>query len=167
MPTIFFDLQASNKNMSTIFDYTDNKKPVPSELLSRITPVEVVIFSIRGLRCSLLERNFNTLGSHMYFSKDPSNYPNLQLYCLMCIADKGAIIKACYATNTTGERYNIFEVPRPEIVEIWDILKENNLYATRLHQVMIDLGLGDPELYSAISAFDAKFTNQIKSARNI
>lgn len=153
--------------MSTIFDYTDEKKLVPSELLRRITPVEAVIFSIRNLRCSLLERNFNTLGSHMYFSKDPSNYPNLQLYCLMCIAGKGVIIKACHATNATGQRYNIFEVPCPEIAEIWNILKENNLYATRLYQVMIDLGLGDPELYSAIDAFDAKFTNQIKSARNV
>ena len=110
MPTIFFDLQASNKNMSTIFDYTDNKKPVPSELLSRITPVEVVI--LRGLQCSLLEHNFNTLGSRMYFSKDPSNYPNLQLYCLMCIADKGAIIKACYATNTTYSQCHVLRLPK-------------------------------------------------------
>ena len=155
----------------TVFDYinTSGISPVPIEVLKRAKPIEVVAFSSHRMVAQFRNYDFNlNRESTLIFTGDKDEYPNLQLYCLMRADEEEDVIRECCRTvGKIGWLRNIFETPCPEIAELWQIIKENNLYTIKLARMLTEFGLDDPELVSDVAIFNANFFNQIKSARNV
>lgn len=148
-----------------VYDYIDDEI-VPDHILRRAGPDEVVAFSSNTLEVEDTLSNFDVFGQTMTY-RGVGLPKNLQLYCLFYIHnEQNTIIRCYYKSEKTGETCDVFETPCPEIAEIWRIIKENNLYAIELCQVLINLELYDPDLESHIDAYNARFVPRLKSARN-
>lgn len=158
-------MRCKNMDEERVYDYID-VEATPDHVLRRAQPDEVVAFSSNNMLTDELRYDvYESEQSMMYRGSDLPK--NLQLYSLFYIHNESNVITRCYYTSKeTGKICDVFETPCPEIAEIWQIIKKNNLYAIKLCQVLINLELYDPELESHIDMYNARFVPQLKSARN-
>lgn len=141
---------------------------IPLDVIKNAKPIDIVAFSSFNMylrESDIDDFESSSIDNILEFSGDGSEYPNLQLVCLAVIETNTDVIYECVDKNNN----NIFETPCPEITEIWQIIKENNLYGINLCQTLFNLDLDEPNLKEHIEIFKHQFlsNNQPKSARNI